>query len=453
MPDAFAGPLARRILALLPPDAPRTRADLGRLPGPIARYLEGVLDRRLALDAALPASPWFDGAAEPVRDAAAAWRAATRDTARFPEDAWAAAVDDASEQVLAYLVTPPEALADYVFDGEPDAPLGLDRVRARMAAFASYPYLREIAEGFFARKELDAIGRDDFEALLRRIDRRMAGGFGPDEWANLLGPLFEVSALLSDAGIPTLLLRRFFVAKGADELARRLDAEAYDEDALRRTLTDLFPATPTEAPTAPPEATDAPLPPDAEDTGSAEPEGIAATEVAPPEEEPLWQRLARQSESAQLQAEAAPADDTPLWKRLAPDADGAAPAPLTSAVPDTDVEELGAAEVGTAGVEAGPMREATVARSAEPAPPEPLLALETRVLGASGTTRRSWYVEHLVGGDEAAYRSVLEALDGSPDWTTASKIIARDIFRAHRVNIYSDAAVAFTDAVEARYTS
>jgi hypothetical protein len=53
---------------------------------------------------------------------------------------------------------------------------------------------------------------------------------------------------------------------------------------------------------------------------------------------------------------------------------------------------------------------------------------------------------------EAAYRAVLEQLDAAPSWTAASQIIAREVFRKHHVNIYSDAAVAFTDAAEARFT-
>src|SRR5690606_40305284 len=104
------------------------------------------------------------------------------------------------------------------------------------------PYRREIAEGAFARKGVEAVGRDDFERLLRRIDRRMVSPFGPHDWLSLLEPLFELLRPLPEGGhVPAPLLRRFFEAKGYDDLARTLDADAYDADALRAALADALP--------------------------------------------------------------------------------------------------------------------------------------------------------------------------------------------------------------------
>jgi hypothetical protein len=46
---------------------------------------------------------------------------------------------------------------------------------------------------------------------------------------------------------------------------------------------------------------------------------------------------------------------------------------------------------------------------------------------------------------------VLRRLAEADNWNEASQIIASDIFRKHKVNIYSDAAVHFTNAVESRF--
>jgi hypothetical protein len=59
-------------------------------------------------------------------------------------------------------------------------------------------------------------------------------------------------------------------------------------------------------------------------------------------------------------------------------------------------------------------------------------------------------VRELFDGSRDAYERVLHRLRGADDWSTATQIIASDVFRAYGVNIYSDAARSFTNAVEAR---
>jgi hypothetical protein len=490
--------LARYLLTLLPPERPHPRTALARLPVPLAHYLGGTLDRRLAREAALPASAWFDGDADAVQAAARAWGAATRDTARFPADAWEPAVRDAARQVLTYLVEPVEALADRVF-ADAAAPVPIEAVRARMATFSPYPYLREIAEGYFGRKAVEAVGRDDFERLLRRIDRRMVSLFGPHDWLSLLEPLFDLLRPLPDGGrVPAPLLRRFFEAKGCDDLARTLDAEAYDEPALRAALAAALPDLDEEhGRPASPEATvpSETIPPSAappvDGTGNAPgtpalegPEPREASEALEPEEavpeRPAAPEPAPEPAPASPPADSGPppaagrpepeGEDEPLWKRLARQREEAAPAPeprtAPPAPPPTDPPEapppsrpvsppeerepepLWKRFAWDAAADAGPP-----AAPAEPParPVEPLARLETRVLGPSATERRDWYVRHLTSGSEAEYRAVLEQLDAAPSWTAATQIIAREVFRKHRVNIYSDAAIAFTDAVEARF--
>ena len=89
-------------------------------------------------------------------------------------------------------------------------------------------------------------------------------------------------------------------------------------------------------------------------------------------------------------------------------------------------------------------------------PPDPavpgLEALERAVLGETGVRNRDLFLRHLFAGAVDDYERVLRRLQAAPDWSTASKIIAEDVFRRQQVNIYSDPAVAFTDAVEAKFS-
>ena len=163
-------------------------------------------------------------------------------------------------------------------------------------------------------------------------------------------------------------------------------------------------------------ADEAEPPDEAEDREVEEP---TAPPVVGGAEEPLWRRIARQQgveviETAGDEA-AAEGGAAPLWQRFAEPAT----APLVRAVP-------------------------------APAPPSGSLDdVERRVLGEGADDRRDGFVAELFGGSADDYHRTLLALDGARSWTEATQIIARDVFQKHRVNIYSDPAVAFTDAVEA----
>ncbi|MDQ7040049.1 MAG: hypothetical protein Q9M35_03825 [Rhodothermus sp.] len=87
----------------------------------------------------------------------------------------------------------------------------------------------------------------------------------------------------------------------------------------------------------------------------------------------------------------------------------------------------------------------------EQIPEPPTADLEREVLGETGLRNRELFITHLFRGDRAAYERVLRRLRDTPTWTEASQLIAEEVFRRYHVNIYSEPAVAFTDAVERRY--
>lgn len=573
--DATAEALARRLLSDLPADRPRPRADLGRLPSPVARLLGARLDARVDRAAAPPDTPWVDADAAGLLDASRTWREAARSAARFPAAAWEEEVDRATRLALSHLVRPAETLAAYAFEND-DEPLAATLALRRIRAFAPYPYLPEIAGRYVERKGLGQIDRAGLERLLRRIDRRMVSAFGVDEWMTLLEPLFDLAGPVGtpEETVPASLLHPLFEAKDADDLAEALTGtDALSADALRDRIRDVLPAdeplpvlepptpaSPSEpealslasdeetadasasthpesgipldtAPLAAEEDDDAPRPPvigsrygtpeeafadDSEILGPAravaglDPEPVDSIdaptddhdtsglvtdeaplpadeiewdedepEVEPDEEapqpfdadtlvgseptaslplvgptdlpkpplprfgadlddsvradtapeaneedEPLWRRLVR-DQGAEPDEELAREDETPLWKRFAQtDEEGTLPSP--PAAPDSEAV-------------------------ADDAPTDtPLHDLERRVLGDGPDERRAWFVAELFSGSPGEYHRTLASLGAARSWTEATEIIAREVFRKHRVNIYSEPAVAFTDAVEAR---
>ncbi len=80
----------------------------------------------------------------------------------------------------------------------------------------------------------------------------------------------------------------------------------------------------------------------------------------------------------------------------------------------------------------------------------PLEALEIRVLGL-GANNREMFVEHLFSGSYPEYERLLNRLSDIGTWEEASVVIAESIFKRYQINIYSPAAILFTESVEEQY--
>ncbi|NNF59517.1 MAG: hypothetical protein HKN04_14875, partial [Rhodothermaceae bacterium] len=242
------------------------------------------------------------------------------------------------------------------------------------------------------------------------------------------------------------------------------DGERSETDASEETGTEAVPRTEEPPESSVQQEKRMPEEDEGQPSGEAEDSGHDAaqeepTEEEPTEEEPLWKRLARQQ--GQARSHEVPEDegeDEPLWKRLAQQEAPLQrlPAPsdaASSESPTADIETTQEDILDVEVVDIEPDPESGGEAPIEPTQAESLRALETRILGPTATERRDWYIQHLTGGSEAEYRVVLGRLDQATTWTQATQIIGADIFRKHQVNIYSDAAIAFTDAVEAYFRS
>ncbi len=479
LPDA----LRRHLLQRFPADRDYPRAVLQAegMPPLVAAFLERALDRWLEIEREQLRSDWFDFDAQSVQQAEAQFFSVLARTARVPAEAWKATLGGSVDLVVRFLTTPARALTDALFEGDSE-PLPTAEIRRRLSLFAAYLYFPEVAAAYLDKKQPETLDPQTLFHLLDRIDRRIVSDYRPDDWLALLDPLFGLARTVPTFdGVPASLLQRFFRAKGYEGIAEALEPHvgtAIDEIILRRLLE---PDADAPAPLPPPpsapaqekeDSTTAPERPyaeaapeaelsdgtddsdeieaesedhvepvphndlpsgmpehapdadafDSEESEASEPLPTAPETVDLPDEPvPLWQRYAHGTEAspAAAETEVEEAEDTaPLWKRFAPGSGAAA-----ATAP-------------------GPV-----------AAPESLATVEGRVLGQTSPERRARFVKHMFKGDERAYAAVLRSLDEAPTWTEASRVIARDVFRPYKVNIYGDHAIDFTDAVESRYRS
>ncbi len=432
--------VSARLLASHPPDHAYTLHALGDagLPDTIVHFVAQTLQRRLESEVQTLADArtrWFDYAHAEMQAAQDTYFETLSQHAQVPAEEWARTLRQAVEQVVPYLVQPARTLGAFVFPEGRDA-LPAAVVLRRMRYFNAYPYLTDVVVAYIQRKEMSEIDRAVFVPLLHRIEHRTPDEYTPEGWRALLAPLFEVVGEGEPTRVPAPLLARFFQDKGMSEVAHQLEEQnkALSQQDLQVLLTPrpvVSQPAPPPAPVASPAVAD-PVEMD-QFVNAAPPRQHVAAPVRPAPEQaastagvPLWQRYQHGTPPAPppvkagqvapppagMQAPASARAGAPLWQRFRREGD----------VPEPGTE------------------------------PDQLDRLEARVLGGAGSRQRRVFVRTLFSGSEPAYRALLERLQTASSWPEASRLIAES-FRQHQVNIYQDAAIAFTDAAEGRFTS
>lgn len=382
------------------------------MPGPIADYLKHEMRVRLMRAAPAPGQDsWVDAQHGEVRQARSKYLDVLASHQRIPAREWQSVLERACEETVRVLIWPSSGLTDIVFANGARA-VEPEDLLSRLDYFSSYPYFREVVEAYFEQKEIATIDRERFEGLINRIDRQMTTDYGPAEWMRLLRPLL---AVLRAAGhredLPADVIAAFLEEKGADEALGRLRS-SYESDGYvpLAVLSDIFRA----------------------DAG----DGASAT--------------TQRTEAVSVEGHAAERDPMPLWKQF----EQGRPVPADEPV----VEPSRSSSAGAGEPLWKQFRSGADPRPARPEsdltrPTASMEDLERAVLGSRGARNRDLFVRHLFSGDRDEYESTLRKLQHIRSWSEASKVIARDVFLKHQVNIYSDPAVAFTDAAESRYRS
>lgn len=418
--------LFERLLDTFPTDRSYSRADLKRsaMPGSVSDYIAAAMDVRLE-DHLLPdlsTDAWVDPRNPTLLKAHQAYAAMLAEQQRIPVQEWKGILSEACENVVRFLVYPGATLADTVF-GNGTGAAEADRVMSALRFYTSYPYFQEVVRAYFAQKGVTRVHRDRLETLVARIDRQMTADYKADEWMKLLRPLLDVlEAAGYEEEVPYQILKATFHEKGADRQLQRLEELGEDFvriDQLRDVLSDTGRPAKPERPVARPVAQAAPA---LEEDNDPIPlwkqfergahvsigESVSRAPIPSSSPEPLWRQF--RAEGAPLQADIASAQPAPHANSRV----SAPPSPMPG-------------------------------RSASPT------EIEQSVLGPRGARNRDLFVKHLFGGDSRDYEATLRSLYDARDWSQASQIIAREVFQKNQVNIYSDPAVAFTDAVESRF--
>lgn len=463
--NSLADALYERLRRSFPPDQAYTAADwtADAMPGPVRHYLTHLLRhhrrqeerhlRRARTDWVRYDHPDMDQATRTYLDR-------MEDHLRVPQDQWADTLRMATRRTTEYLVRPVPTLTAFVFE-DASAAVPVDHIQWRMRFFGPYDYLRDAVEAFAEKRDRDAFEQDQVERILRRVDERMTADFDADRWLRLLEPLFETAQHANGRKqLPLPVLRTFFEEKHASRILDELALQDREAAVSPHMLRDLLESTVTESAPDPPEASTADAPPsDPRDASEGDEQASAHApsdaDDADDAATPMWKQFQFEQDPSQRRPEPEDEqtdDSQPLWTQFSTrkspsgpeyDSTSSSSSPGSTSAPEPPSGSDSPAEAGSpSGSESAPT---------EPSHGPTLTALEREVFGDEQTSNRSVYVRELFQGDGDAYRDVLERLRRTGTWSEASQIIASEVFRANQVNIYSDAAVHFTDAVEAGF--
>lgn len=464
MRDQLLKHLESEILTRFPAGKSYSRAQIesSEIPNGVKHFLLSALQRRSELEASQllnVRSEWFDADDDMYQKVLQHAVLTLGSAARFPVSEWQRAVHQAVEHVLDYLVTPTSLLVKFIFGTDSDSCSATD-VQRKTGYFVDYTYITRAVDAYISKKKNQRIFKTDFASALIHIDRQLTNSYSPEEWVRLLGPLAGLIQL-PNPGIPVPLVLQFFQEKGQENYCKVIHRAAVAKQAelvSMRSLQSLLESANEPEPEAAPAAPPPPVPKAPVAPAATPVPAIPATPPAPASPAtpatPIAPAIpATPAASATPPAPASPAAPEapmPLWKKFQKNVGDSASNPVA---PPSSGEPIAA--------QPEPLWKTFKKNRNEPsfvAPTQELPLADTPqpdftaiVLGKAAS-RKDLFLRELFKGDAEAFETTLQALAAAPDWTVASEIIAQRVFRPFKVDIYSNSAVDFTNAVESRYS-
>ena len=305
----------------------------------------------------------------------------------FPADMWGKALKSAISHVWGFLIRPARTLCLFVYE-EQDEAIPVSLLEQGIACFQEYAYIGTAARTYAAQCQDRQVDRVGLSAALRAAENEATRNLDTDGWLSMLEPVFAL-AEAHESDVPVEALITFFRDKRATAQLDRLLLHRHQENVGAFSKAALRTTL----------------------SRTIEP----VTPVGAPEKPvPLWKQFQRQPGTGDAVAGKQAAASRPRWTQFRNDGTYA-----LSSAPPLDAEDLA--------------------------------RIEWAVLGEDGVRYRELFIKSLFERSADTYERILRRLHDADSWRDASHVITQDVFRAFDINIYSEPAVLFTDAVQARY--
>ncbi len=494
--ESLIAALRRQMNDVFPVTNIPDRAQMGRDPmDPIVgRYLEEELDRRVEQELARLAydpSDWVVGTGrETVDGAHRALRSAISAAVTFPEARWEAMIESAASVACMFVAKPVTTLVSEVFLLRADTVSpAVGRSRAR--ALAGHPAITERADAWLAAAD-EPVRRPVF----RRFVEDVVGDLMADKenWVGVAEPLFALHQRINGKRlVPSGRLRALYDDLGLEEVGSRIQRLAKDSDSAlwneamlvhalsaRSEAESLFEAVVAATDAAKGDGPDQDVP----DEPPADDEHVDAANTQEVPHRPLadlFSTARAVDEPAEAHGPAQPNESGDVAEKDEPDSDDGgkkSDVPLWQRFQRKINAPMSPSEGGNvSGRESAAHRPSGTSPATTQAPaveksnrplweryrkpdarteistetPADFQEVEAFVLGEIENAQRQAFIQTLFNQRSSEYRELLHVLADVETWAEATTIIADEVFRRNRVNIYSEVAIEFTNAVERRY--
>ena len=385
--SALKKTIYQRLLSLNKAGQPLTASELSDLPvpAPFKTFLQKALSRQIDREL----SPIQMPASEWFDDSTDSFR---RASSELFEAARTSAHFPASE-VESYLRRTTDVVTDYIvnpvetilhFGFPPDAESAPKSDLSRRLSY--FDVYPELLR-VVSDIPSDTVSKSELQARLIEQHETYWDGLSAEEWMEQLRPVCQLLGFVGDNRMPVGALIRFTEKRGDKKIVESLQASDA-AGTVTVSVEELFELIETalRPPPPPPVAEPEPFPSTADETPAAQ--------------LPLWKQYSGAQPTQETPASTG--SPKPLWKTYAPES-----------------------EIKT-----------------------PHFAEKERIVLGTTSDLRNTFVRELFHGDQEAYGRVIEQLSKSKTWSDSATILKNDVFVANRIDIYSEPAIAFTNAVE-----
>ncbi len=474
--DTFSQRLFFHLIESFPGSRDYGRTELTQLPYAVGHNLSRKLERQALHEfdtSTLSNSRWYNFEEPEVQRAREVLRLALVQHARFPKDTWEEELRLSADAITRFALSPIATLSSRLSHASfEDA--GQDALINEVKNYSAYPLFLNETESWIRGGHIRS-WTVDYPKLIREEIASWASHNSPNDWTVLVRPLYDLADEMGDAEIDIHLIEYLFDDLGLTSYFERIKRHAAMNNLTKIDIDGYVDALAESIPEAEEEFAFPNINNESADIGQVDEAKADATRVATEapdlfaqvelddtsepelevqlEEEPALEARAEEQPVPAPAADRDPAEPEPIWKKFQEKLNAPLARTTAEKKPQQTASEFAQKEPELSNDEKlnNPLWE-TFRDDSEKVKAEVLLeaAQDNYLMGSLEQTTRSRFVDELFNGEEKEFTTVVQKLNEVSTWNEASQIIADEIFRKNRVNIYSEAAVDFTNIIEKR---
>ena len=159
-------------------------------PSFIVRRISVELKRNLSDSMNIPKTDWANTSADAVLDAWQKFIDAIQDEARLPASYGQAVIETAVSDIIEMLVQPRKNVPDIIFGAKDE--LSAERLHQRLKAVVVYRHFAVVLSRYMQKKDLQTLSKERCSAIIAQADEKLTSGYSPLNWAQMLEPLFQL---------------------------------------------------------------------------------------------------------------------------------------------------------------------------------------------------------------------------------------------------------------------